>query len=399
MAIWHVPKLTTARKKQLLMKNSIYLAETGRKVKQAKRSSAIISNTQRAKNKAENTNFKKYKLYFNKKNWIFEKAAPIPGGNQKLSTGFVKKHKKFYKNTFQAYKVFKTYQAFNKKAMNKQYRKTNRDIRNSMDFSALMLMDSLFNSSMRKRAFQLKPGIASRMPSQNRTISSYFLNGKYVRKKNFVLYRSSKAIQKDGDFCIANIHQLQTKSGLPQHRTCEAQPSTKCCAVVGRSPPFPLPEGQGVHRTCTLGQSTLCSGWGKSPASAPSGEKEPCTMCAHYLIFYLFTLTRVCAHRPKGCSSPRRLGQGQSGAEVHTAPGPQPQRGRAEPYHQSQNPFLIDFRENPSAKQMFWLDFDFGVQPSGKAIGFGSSTRRFESFLPRINIYIVTSILHTHIII
>lgn len=33
MAIWHVPKLTTARKKQLLMKNSIYLAETGRKVK------------------------------------------------------------------------------------------------------------------------------------------------------------------------------------------------------------------------------------------------------------------------------------------------------------------------------------------------------------------------------
>jgi hypothetical protein len=68
-------------------------------------------------------------------------------------------------------------------------------------------MDSLFNSSMSKRAFQLKPGLSSRMPSQNRTISSYFLNGKYVRKKNFVLYRSSKAIQKDGDFCIANIHQ------------------------------------------------------------------------------------------------------------------------------------------------------------------------------------------------
>ena len=53
--------------------------------------------------------FKKYKLYLAKKNWIFEKAAPIPGGNRKLSIGFVKKHKKFYKNTFLAYKVFKTY--------------------------------------------------------------------------------------------------------------------------------------------------------------------------------------------------------------------------------------------------------------------------------------------------
>ena len=220
ISFWHVPKLTTARKKALSMKNSIYLAEIGRKVKQAKRSSltpaaapkVIISNTQKAQNKAFNTNFKKYKLYLAKKNWIFEKAAPIPGGNRKLSIGFVKKHKKFYKNTLQAYKVFKRYQAFNKKAMNKQYRKTNRV--HSKDFSAFMAMDSLFNSSMRKRAFLYKPGYPSAWAqpqpgpgrSPARSISSYFLNGKYVRKKNFVLYRSSKAVQKDGDFCIAAIN-------------------------------------------------------------------------------------------------------------------------------------------------------------------------------------------------
>jgi hypothetical protein len=33
ISFWHVPKLTTARKKALSMKNSIYLAEIGRKVK------------------------------------------------------------------------------------------------------------------------------------------------------------------------------------------------------------------------------------------------------------------------------------------------------------------------------------------------------------------------------
>jgi len=36
-----------------------------------------------------------------------------------------------------------------------------------------------------------------------------------VRKKNFVLYRSSKAIQKDGDFCIANIHQNRVVGRSP----------------------------------------------------------------------------------------------------------------------------------------------------------------------------------------
>jgi hypothetical protein len=57
--------------------------------------------------KASN-NFKKYILYFKKKTWYTDKAAPIPGGNQKLSTGFVRKEK-FYKKIFRAYRLFKTY--------------------------------------------------------------------------------------------------------------------------------------------------------------------------------------------------------------------------------------------------------------------------------------------------
>jgi hypothetical protein len=53
-------------------------------------------------------NFKKYILYFKKKTWYTDKAAPIPGGNHKLSTGFVRKEK-FYKKIFRAYILFKTY--------------------------------------------------------------------------------------------------------------------------------------------------------------------------------------------------------------------------------------------------------------------------------------------------
>ena len=45
-----------------------------------------------------------------------DKAAPIPGGNKKLSMGFVKKHKKMAVNTLIAYKFLNRYFAnFNKK--------------------------------------------------------------------------------------------------------------------------------------------------------------------------------------------------------------------------------------------------------------------------------------------
>lgn len=207
MSISHTHKQTRKQKKLFLYKNNVYLAEIGRKLKQAKRGNilhhkAITLPVSRSQSK----NFKKYKLYFKKKAWYADKAAPIPGGNQKLSMGFVKKHKKFYKNTLLAYKFFNSfYFIFNKKRTKKQFQKINSGymhghthIQNSMNFSALMLMDSLFHSSMCKRALILKP-------QEKNITSSYFLNGKYVRKKNFVLYRSMRAIQKDGDFCIGGM--------------------------------------------------------------------------------------------------------------------------------------------------------------------------------------------------
>lgn len=198
MTIWHTHKQTRKQKKQLLfrgaVKKSVYLGEIGRKIKLV---SFFAKKKARAvQGHAVTNNFKKYKLYFKKKVWYMDKAAPIPGGNMKLSMGFVKKHKKMVANTLMAYKFLNRFLAiFNKKRSKKQYNRTNRDIRNSVDFSALMQMDSLFHSSMRKTALILKP--------QDKNIAcSYFLNGKYVIKKNFVLYRSIKAIQKDGDFCI-----------------------------------------------------------------------------------------------------------------------------------------------------------------------------------------------------
>lgn len=137
--------------------------------------------------------FSNYVLYYKKKAWYTDKAAPIPGGNFKIAPGFRRKDK-VYKKTLGAYKLFKTYQTFNKKAISKQYRKrANRNFvcNNSMEFSILMHTDSLFNSSLSK----------SSLCNFKELFQPYFLNGKYTIKKNFVLYRRNKAFQKDGDFC------------------------------------------------------------------------------------------------------------------------------------------------------------------------------------------------------
>ena len=194
-------------------------------------------------------NFKKYILYFKKKTWYTDKAAPIPGGNQKLSTGFVRKEK-FYKKIFRAYRLFKTYQNFNKKRLKKQCAKSRLN-KDSIQFSTIMHMDSLFYSSMRKSrlrhrvpsvwqvdgaalqpcpAQQSQLSLAGQAAYDNQVISKspYFLNGKYVTKKNFVLYRTNKGLthrvsarcrQKDGDFCIQS---LQLGLRLCQSPTCRA---------------------------------------------------------------------------------------------------------------------------------------------------------------------------------
>lgn len=142
---------------------------------------------------AQQKAFSNYVLYYKKKAWYTDKAAPIPGGNFKIAPGFRRKDK-VYKKTLGAYKLFKTYQTFNKKAISKQYRKrANRNFvcNNSMEFSILMHTDSLFNSSLSK----------SSLCNFKELFQPYFLNGKYTIKKNFVLYRRNKAFQKDGDFC------------------------------------------------------------------------------------------------------------------------------------------------------------------------------------------------------
>ena len=159
-------------------------------------------------------NFKKYILYFKKKTWYTDKAAPIPGGNQKLSTGFVRKEK-FYKKIFRAYRLFKTYQNLSKKRLKKQCVKSSRT-KDQREFSTIMHMDSLFYCRMGKSRLKATTATGATRYATNRELSvpinrsPYFLNGKYITKKNFVLYRKNKVLThrasglKDGDFCIGN---------------------------------------------------------------------------------------------------------------------------------------------------------------------------------------------------
>lgn len=205
---------------QKAQKNTAFFGEVGRKISINKRG-FLQTPKKRITNSFQNSYkstqvstttfeyFKKYKLYFGKKAWHFDKAAPIPGGNHKLSTGFVRKNK-YYKKIFRAYQFLKKYYTFNKKAMIKAYRKRNSSRRmsfaqmnSSVDFAILTQMDSLYNSTMCKIGF-------IQNPKQKRTTKDFLLNGKAVQrsaqKKNFVQFqrnnRSSSAVQKDGDFCI-----------------------------------------------------------------------------------------------------------------------------------------------------------------------------------------------------
>lgn len=68
--------------------------------------------------------------------------------------------------------------------------------RNSMEFSVLMLMDSLWSSSMFKSGLVLNK-------HEKDIFKNYYSNGKSALKKHFFLAKSNRAINKDGDFCIS----------------------------------------------------------------------------------------------------------------------------------------------------------------------------------------------------
>lgn len=206
---------TLAQKNRQTAVGHTFYREAGRKVKQTSAPLAVqrfteglspsgtgILETSNLHNKGVTGSLASYKQYFAKKQWYYDKRAPIPGGNAKLSTGFMRKNK-FYKKIFASYGLFKKYQGFNKKAMNKQHRNMASHM-NTNSFQvvndwgcnrALMHMDSLFKSTMRKSGVMLNL-------YHNKIRQSYTLNGKVVRKKNFVQKHGNKAFQKDRDFCI-----------------------------------------------------------------------------------------------------------------------------------------------------------------------------------------------------
>lgn len=146
--------------------------------------------------------YKEYKLYYKQKVWYRDKAALLPGANTKFITAFVQKNK-FYKKMYSAYKVFKTIYAFSKKSLVKQYKNraknsyacSNGAQANSMEFSMLMLMDSLYSSSRCKSGLVLNK-------HEKDIFKNYYSNGKSVHKKNFYLNKRAIAINKDGDFSI-----------------------------------------------------------------------------------------------------------------------------------------------------------------------------------------------------
>lgn len=77
-----------------------------------------------------------------------------------------------------------------------------------------MQMDSLFHSSMRKS--RLVPNWSAHSSLKEFT-KYYLLNGNYVQKKYFRLFKRNKRANKDGYFCIAARTSVPRKLqiGLP----------------------------------------------------------------------------------------------------------------------------------------------------------------------------------------
>ena len=218
-------------KKTRYLNHYVYFGEIGRKIGQSKTGKFFITPSKKFSGfktiiRTSNQNIKKSSRLFNTKTWYMDKAAPIPGGNNKLSTGFSKKNK-FYKKIFCSYRDFKRYYNLGQKTFVKQYRKTNYSFHlpvrkadecgtdpsiyplcgplcggadhRGLEFSVLMQVDSLFHSSMRKS--RLVPNWSAQSSLKEFT-KYYLLNGNYVQKKNFRLFKRNKRANKDGYFCI-----------------------------------------------------------------------------------------------------------------------------------------------------------------------------------------------------
>jgi hypothetical protein len=175
-----------------------------------------------------------------------DKAAPIPGVNPKLSVGYARKNKR-PKKAFNAYRMFKKYSQIRSKKTLSQFfssayhavvhSSNNQMTRmNSREFTALVYFDSLYHSSLRKRAFKVKPqgpllGAKQMHFSKSATLAyahernqkNILLNGKYVRKGFHLVCSSRVRFQKGGDFSIVVGPNNILKWALPTNASLRVQ--------------------------------------------------------------------------------------------------------------------------------------------------------------------------------
>lgn len=215
--LWHLPKLTKKQEKYLKFHKKVRSTEQRTKVTKFHVQKAISPNQRnywqrsfknpskflRRKQTSMNKSLKKYKTLKENRMWFFDTAAPIPG------ISFLKKQKKFYRRKQNAYKNLQRFLCiFNKKQRKNLFRAVNKQKKTQFlpkNWAALMQIESLYQTSLRKTALLQKP-------QEKNLLMFSFLNGKSVQKKGFVLSKSKKTEQKPRDFCsIPNIQKGMKK--------------------------------------------------------------------------------------------------------------------------------------------------------------------------------------------
>ena len=125
-----------------------------------------------------------------KRQWFFDKAAPIPG----VST--LKKKKTLQSTKLRAFKnIQRMYELYNKKQLKAFFGLglQQKEISNNKNWAAILLLESMYQSNFRKRAFTQNSKQRNRLAYSQLTI----VNGSFVKNLCYVNKSGDQTLTKN----------------------------------------------------------------------------------------------------------------------------------------------------------------------------------------------------------
>lgn len=203
--LWHIPKLTKKQKKWSKFKVKVHSTEQGRATPKFRMLQTIspawagVQNTKKfVANKSNlqtpGLDSKKALSLIVKRLWFFDTAAPIPGVSS------LKKRKTLYRSKLRAYKTIQSWQGILSKKQMKTFFGVPKMQNFSKSWTTIMLMESMYQSCLRKSAFTYNA------QERNAFSRQTVVNGTYVTKIRFVNTVADLSIMKNLPVAIQSFY-------------------------------------------------------------------------------------------------------------------------------------------------------------------------------------------------